>query len=188
MRLVCMYFTFENNWGRTDRPTDGRTDTPSYRDATAHLKTGFAFPLFFFLHFLFFRFFFLHFPLFYPLSPLFLPPPSSSSSSFFSSFSCSSTSSSPQDAVDELIENRSLLEEVGASLKKLPDLERLLSRIHAMGSKTRHENHPDGRAVIFEADIFDKRKIDDFVKVHYTMGQNQVILRHQKFTFPRAST
>ena len=36
---VCVIFTFENNWGRTDRTTDGRTDRhPSYRDATAHLK------------------------------------------------------------------------------------------------------------------------------------------------------
>ena len=35
-------FTFENNTGHTDGPTDlrtyGRTDTTSYRDATAHLK------------------------------------------------------------------------------------------------------------------------------------------------------
>ena len=38
MRLVCVLSIFENNWGRTDRPTDGRTDTTSYRDATAHLK------------------------------------------------------------------------------------------------------------------------------------------------------
>ena len=36
MRLVCVLFTFENN---TDIRTDGRTDTPSYRDATAYLKT-----------------------------------------------------------------------------------------------------------------------------------------------------
>ena len=46
MRLACVLFTFENNAGqtdlrtdrRTDGPTDGRTDTTSYRDATAHLK------------------------------------------------------------------------------------------------------------------------------------------------------
>ena len=42
MRLVCVLFTFENNTGYTDGPTDlrtdGRTDTTSYRDATAHLK------------------------------------------------------------------------------------------------------------------------------------------------------
>ena len=29
---------FENNTGHTDRRTDGRTYTTSYRDATAHLK------------------------------------------------------------------------------------------------------------------------------------------------------
>ena len=44
MRLVCVLFTFENNTGRTDGPTDrrsdGRTDTTSYRDATTHLKRG----------------------------------------------------------------------------------------------------------------------------------------------------
>ena len=39
MRLVCVLFTFENNTGQTDGPMDGRTDTTSYRDAMAHLKT-----------------------------------------------------------------------------------------------------------------------------------------------------
>ena len=29
---------FENNWLRTDGPTDQRTDRPSYRDARTHLK------------------------------------------------------------------------------------------------------------------------------------------------------
>ena len=36
---VCVLFTFENNAGRTDGQTDRRTDTTSYRDTTAHLKT-----------------------------------------------------------------------------------------------------------------------------------------------------
>ena len=46
MHLVCVFFTFEYNTGRTDLRTDGptdgrtygRTDTTSHRDATAHLK------------------------------------------------------------------------------------------------------------------------------------------------------
>ena len=38
MRLVCVLSTFENNTGRTYGPTDRRTDTTSYGDATAHLK------------------------------------------------------------------------------------------------------------------------------------------------------
>ena len=44
MRLLCVLFTFENNTGPTDGssdgPRDGRTDTTSYRNATAHLKRG----------------------------------------------------------------------------------------------------------------------------------------------------
>ena len=39
MRLVSVLFTFENNTGPSYGRTDGRTDTTSYRDATAHLKT-----------------------------------------------------------------------------------------------------------------------------------------------------
>ena len=39
IRLVFVLFTFENYTGQTDEPTDGRTDTTSYRDAAAHLKT-----------------------------------------------------------------------------------------------------------------------------------------------------
>ena len=42
MRLVCILSTFKNDAGQTDLQTDlrtyGRTDTTSYRDATAHLK------------------------------------------------------------------------------------------------------------------------------------------------------
>ena len=34
------FLDFENNWLRTDGPTDGRTDRPSYRDARTHLKSG----------------------------------------------------------------------------------------------------------------------------------------------------
>ena len=33
------YSSFENNMGQADGLTDRRTDTTSYRDATAHLKT-----------------------------------------------------------------------------------------------------------------------------------------------------
>ena len=32
------FLDVENNWLRTDRRTDGRTDRPSYRDARTHLK------------------------------------------------------------------------------------------------------------------------------------------------------
>ena len=34
------WYASENNTGQTDGPTDRRTDTTSFRDATAHLKKG----------------------------------------------------------------------------------------------------------------------------------------------------
>ena len=39
-----------------------------------------------------------------------------------------------------------------ALLKKFPDLERLLSKVHAAGDKVKSEKHPDSRAVFFEAE------------------------------------
>ena len=50
-----------------------------------------------------------------------------------------------------------------ALLKKFPDLERLLSKVHASGDKVKSENHPDSRANFFEADRYSKRKIWDML-------------------------
>lgn len=47
-------------------------------------------------------------------------------------------------------------------LKGLPDLERLLSRIHCNGNKKRSVEHPDSRAVYYEAPLYNSRKIKDF--------------------------
>ena len=35
-------------------------------------------------------------------------------------------------------------------LKKMPDLERLISKIHTAGDAKRSKSHPDSRAVMFE--------------------------------------
>ena len=50
-----------------------------------------------------------------------------------------------------------------ALLKKFPDLERLLSKVHAAGDKVKSEKHPDSRAVFFEAERYSKRKIWDML-------------------------
>ena len=52
-----------------------------------------------------------------------------------------------------------------ALLKKFPDLERLLSKVHASGDKVKSENHPDSRANFFEADRYSKRKIWDMLNL-----------------------
>ncbi|KAF1335483.1 DNA mismatch repair protein msh6, partial [Globisporangium splendens] len=69
------------------------------------------------------------------------------------------------DAVDELGQQHELMTEVREYLRKLPDLERLLSRIHALGSAHRSKEHPDSRAIMYESNTYNIRKIRDFVAV-----------------------
>lgn len=53
--------------------------------------------------------------------------------------------------------------EVADLLKKLPDLERLLSKIHNVGSPLKSQNHPDSRAIMYEETTYSKKKIIDFL-------------------------
>lgn len=57
----------------------------------------------------------------------------------------------------------SQMTEVTDLLKKLPDLERLLSKIHSMGTSVKGQDHPDSRAVLYEEVVYSKRKIADFL-------------------------
>ena len=67
------------------------------------------------------------------------------------------------DAVEYLTNNLSTMEEVGKILKSLPDLERLVNKIHSQGSSLKAKNHPDSRAVFFDGHIYSKKKITDFL-------------------------
>ncbi|RLN74936.1 hypothetical protein BBJ28_00021883 [Nothophytophthora sp. Chile5] len=69
------------------------------------------------------------------------------------------------DAVGELGNNDELMMEIRDFLRKLPDLERLLSRIHALGSTHRSKEHPDSRAIMYESQTYNIRKIRDFLSV-----------------------
>lgn len=77
-----------------------------------------------------------------------------------------------QQAVEELLANPTsstncgLAQEVEKAkplMKNIPDLERLLSRVHSNGLK--REGHPDSRAIMFEDGIYNMRKIRDFADV-----------------------
>ena len=57
------------------------------------------------------------------------------------------------DAVEYLLNNTAAIEEVGKILKTLPDLERLVNKIHSQGSSLKAKNHPDSRAIFFDAPI-----------------------------------
>ena len=67
-----------------------------------------------------------------------------------------------QEAVRQLM-SCSKLQEVKTIMRKLPDLERLLSKIHSAGDAVKSKNHPDSRAVFFENHIYSTRKIMDLL-------------------------
>ncbi|KAM5293104.1 DNA mismatch repair protein Msh6 isoform 3-T3 [Ctenodactylus gundi] len=67
------------------------------------------------------------------------------------------------DALDDLMAVPDKVAEVADLLKKLPDLERLLSKIHNVGSPLKSQNHPDSRAVMYEETTYSKKKIIDFL-------------------------
>nr|XP_023023004.1 probable DNA mismatch repair protein Msh6 [Leptinotarsa decemlineata] len=52
-----------------------------------------------------------------------------------------------QKAVVTLVHNQIIFNNARAVLKKMPDLERQLTKIHAYGNKFLSTNHPDGRAI-----------------------------------------
>lgn len=68
-----------------------------------------------------------------------------------------------QEAVQELMNSSDAAQTARSILAGLPDLERLLSKIHAHGNLARMTNHPDGRAIMFEGPTYSKKKIVDFI-------------------------
>lgn len=67
------------------------------------------------------------------------------------------------DALEDLMAVPAQAAEVTELLKKLPDLERLLSKIHSMGTPLKGQDHPDSRAILYEEIAYSKRKIADFL-------------------------
>ncbi|XP_034940997.1 probable DNA mismatch repair protein Msh6 [Chelonus insularis] len=70
---------------------------------------------------------------------------------------------SRQEAISELRDVNHVVQEAKELLSSLPDLERLLSKVHAHGNAAIAENHPDSRAFMFEPTTYSKRKITDFI-------------------------
>jgi PREDICTED: similar to DNA mismatch repair protein muts len=71
------------------------------------------------------------------------------------------------DAIEDIMKPEVFCEvdRVMKLLSKLPDLERILSKIHTQGCSKRSQSHPDSRAVLFDNDTYSKRKILDFLSV-----------------------
>lgn len=64
-----------------------------------------------------------------------------------------------QNAIKELIADTNALNEARLVMGGLPDLERQLAQIHTFGNANKMKNHPDGRAILFEQKIYNKKKI-----------------------------
>lgn len=73
---------------------------------------------------------------------------------------------SRQDAIEWLSKARlkRFIDKAVELLRKVPDLERLIQKIHTLGLKYRAEEHPDSRAQMFETMRYNKRKIRDLIR------------------------
>ncbi|KAK8730183.1 hypothetical protein OTU49_008132 [Cherax quadricarinatus] len=77
---------------------------------------------------------------------------------------CSPSSiNSRLDGIEDLQNNPDIMEEVTTLLKSLPDLERVLARIHTQGLNRNNSSHPDSRAIFFEDVKYNKKKVTDFL-------------------------
>lgn len=75
-----------------------------------------------------------------------------------------------QEAVRELMDQQGTLQELRMCLSSVPDLERQLAQIHTFGDSKRLKSHPDGRAVLFEQHIYNKKKIQ--VRTTYRLSKH----------------
>ncbi|VDM98795.1 unnamed protein product [Thelazia callipaeda] len=73
---------------------------------------------------------------------------------------------SRQDAIEWLskLELKKFIGVAEEHLRKVPDLERLVQKIHTLGLKYRADEHPDSRAQLFETMRYNKRKIRNLVQ------------------------
>ncbi|XP_022661768.1 DNA mismatch repair protein Msh6-like isoform X2 [Varroa jacobsoni] len=67
------------------------------------------------------------------------------------------------DAVGDLMSNNSVAKKVQERLRKIPDMDKMLARIHSLSLKK--GNHPDSRAIIYNSELFAKKKIEEFIEV-----------------------
>ena len=81
-----------------------------------------------------------------------------------------------QKAVAFLAERPSLLTDLEKLLKPLPDLERLLNKIHSLGSGLRARNHPDSRAVFFDLALYGRKRIHDFLSTLDALDKSRNVL------------
>ncbi|XP_029829430.3 DNA mismatch repair protein Msh6 [Ixodes scapularis] len=68
-----------------------------------------------------------------------------------------------QKAVQDLLSIPNEAKDVCKLLKSLPDLERLLTKVHTQGLARKNKDHPDFRAILYEDTTYNKRKIGNLL-------------------------
>nr|CAH8855771.1 unnamed protein product [Trichobilharzia regenti] len=68
-----------------------------------------------------------------------------------------------QLSIENLILIADMFPKLREKLSQLPDLERLVVKIHLLGCKGGDKNHPDNRAIIFEEVQYSRKNITDFL-------------------------
>ncbi|GFS42056.1 DNA mismatch repair protein Msh6 [Nephila pilipes] len=79
------------------------------------------------------------------------------------------------NAVDDLVQIPEVVESAVAILKKLPDIERFLSKIHTYGFN-RSKFHPESKAIYYHIDTYNKRKIIEFLSTLESFKQTSEIV------------
>ncbi|XP_065307816.2 DNA mismatch repair protein Msh6-like [Dermacentor albipictus] len=69
-----------------------------------------------------------------------------------------------QRAVNDLLRFPHEVQQTRELLRSLPDLERLLARIHSQGLARNSSSHPDQRAILYEDTAYNKRKIANLLQ------------------------
>lgn len=70
-----------------------------------------------------------------------------------------------QEAVGALLADTGCLQATRKLLSSLPDMERLLTQIKVFAVHGKDREHPDSRAILFEAHQYGKKKIQDFCNI-----------------------
>lgn len=73
-------------------------------------------------------------------------------------------------------------------LKQLPDLERILLKIHTQSLSNRSKNHPDSRAVMMEQLAINKFKIGEFCKLLESFKQCDLFVKELRNQLPNSNS
>ena len=89
------------------------------------------------------------------------------------------------DAIQDLRDMEDKLSFLTEKLKSLPDLERLISKIHQLGNVGK--DHPESRAIMYENDTYSKKKFEDFLTILSGFSSASILFNSMKDFEPKSN-